>query len=326
MNKWAVNVNVSGAKLDPKLAVTSATGEKQMLSAGMLLRIYGRFVPDKRVITVDMANSEEDSAAAGSGRGSDPSTSTTPNSQGEKHQKTAHPPATMDPLRPDVPYVSPRGMWVTKFIFRVLQFTFSIIVIGLTGSMYSQRAWSILEVVCIFPVVGLSAAWALAEGIAILVRGGHRGIHPGANVALDLLIWLGIVPAITLPYIANPMYPGWGTYDSYRARYYSNYTYNPAADGIGMAALVLMGFIGAFHFITFVIACIETDRRNSQTPVVLVSNNGFAPQYPALATVVYSSQYPPVAYQSYQPQPQPQPQYDVPQLPPQTYQQGQVKA
>jgi hypothetical protein len=29
-----------------------------------------------------------------------------------------------------------------------------------------------------------------------LVRGGHRGIHPGANVALDLLIWLGFLGAV----------------------------------------------------------------------------------------------------------------------------------
>jgi hypothetical protein len=38
----------------------------------------------------------------------------------------------------------------------------------------------------------------LAEGICILVRGGRRGIHPGANVALDLLLWLGLVAGTVL--------------------------------------------------------------------------------------------------------------------------------
>jgi hypothetical protein len=38
--------------------------------------------------------------------------------------------------------------------------------------------------------------WDIAEGICILARGGHRGIHPGANVAVDLLIWLAFVPCI----------------------------------------------------------------------------------------------------------------------------------
>jgi hypothetical protein len=30
----------------------------------------------------------------------------------------------------------------------------------------------------------------------VLFTLGHRGIHPGANVALDLILWLGIIPSI----------------------------------------------------------------------------------------------------------------------------------
>jgi hypothetical protein len=33
--------------------------------------------------------------------------------------------------------------------------------------------------------------WDIAEIICIMGRGGHRGIHPGAIVAIDLLAWLG---------------------------------------------------------------------------------------------------------------------------------------
>ena len=31
-----------------------------------------------------------------------------------------------------------------------------------------------------------------------MARRGHRGIHPGAVVAIDLLLWLGYVAGITL--------------------------------------------------------------------------------------------------------------------------------
>lgn len=35
--------------------------------------------------------------------------------------------------------------------------------------------------------------WDVAEAICILARRGHRGIHPGAIVAIDLLLWLGFI-------------------------------------------------------------------------------------------------------------------------------------
>ncbi|KAL2265063.1 hypothetical protein VTJ83DRAFT_7573 [Remersonia thermophila] len=238
----------------------------------------------------------------------------------------------MDLFTTGPPNISSRPMWVTKFIFRVLQLILSATVIGQTGAMYSQGAWYGLQVVCIIPVTGLSTGWALAEGIALLARDGHRGIHPGANVAIDLVIWLAVIPAITLVYIVNPMYPGWGTYDYYEAKYNSSYRYNKAADGLGLAALILEGFLGAFHFVTFVIACVETNRRNSRARIVVVSNNGLVPQYVPVAAVVYPSQYQPVIYQSYQRQAQPHsaepPSYrtqnDTPQPPRRTYQQGMV--
>ncbi len=43
--------------------------------------------------------------------------------------------------------------------------------------------------------MGLSLIWNISEAICIVVRGGHRGIHPGANVALDLILWLGLAGA-----------------------------------------------------------------------------------------------------------------------------------
>lgn len=43
---------------------------------------------------------------------------------------------------------------------------------------------------CQFVTLGLSIAWNLANIVTLLAR--NRFIHPGANVACDLLLWLGI--------------------------------------------------------------------------------------------------------------------------------------
>jgi len=44
--------------------------------------------------------------------------------------------------------------------------------------------------------------WDVAESICIWKRGGHRGIHPGAIVAIDLIAWLGwaFVDLLLVPY------------------------------------------------------------------------------------------------------------------------------
>lgn len=46
------------------------------------------------------------------------------------------------------------------------------------------------------PQACVSFIWDVAEGICILARRGRRGIHPGAIVAVDLLLWLGYVAGI----------------------------------------------------------------------------------------------------------------------------------
>lgn len=78
-----------------------------------------------------------------------------------------------------------------------------------------------------FAQAAVSAIWSLAEGISILVRGGRRGIHPGANVALDLLLWLGLAGGtvalwllgIATMVVQSSLGGGWGfdwsDYDSY---------------------------------------------------------------------------------------------------------------
>ena len=70
----------------------------------------------------------------------------------------------------------------------------------------------------------VAASWDIAEGICLLVRGGHRGIHPGANVALDLLIWLGFLMATLLLGLGVAGFSLLAGYAS-SYNYYSDYSY-----------------------------------------------------------------------------------------------------
>ena len=99
----------------------------------------------------------------------------------------------MDPSKPAPPHTSPLGMWSTKLSLRVIQFTLSIAMIGLVGSVMSAGFWALGTLICAAPPTIVSAVWALSEGICIFARGGHRGIHPGACVAVDLLLWLTFI-------------------------------------------------------------------------------------------------------------------------------------
>lgn len=84
-------------------------------------------------------------------------------------------------------------MWATKLTFRIIQFVLAIALIGCGGSMLTSGVWEAWAILVVGPQAVVSAIWSLAEGICILARDGRRGIHPGANVALDLLLWLGFV-------------------------------------------------------------------------------------------------------------------------------------
>ena len=101
----------------------------------------------------------------------------------------------MQPSKPPPPHVSPPGMWGSKLALRILQFILALSIIGCAGSTISTAAYLFgvengLSLLLVAPQAIVSAVWSLSDGICILARGGRRGIHPGANVALDLLLWM----------------------------------------------------------------------------------------------------------------------------------------
>ncbi|KAK3395074.1 hypothetical protein B0H63DRAFT_462628 [Podospora didyma] len=204
-------------------------------------------------------------------------------------------------------YTSPTGMWVTKLILRILSIIFCIAIFGLSGSLSSIGYVDILVLVVATPPVGIAICWDIAEGICILARGGHRGIHPGACVGMDLIIWLGLIASDTLLGFlglstdlnnilrCRSSYSSSYYYDSYS--YYYNCGSLSRLDreevlGKGKAIVGLLAVLIIIHFTLFVIACYETNVRNrlpKQTIIVVQNPNGGPPtaMYPGQQPVYY---------------------------------------
>jgi hypothetical protein len=94
-------------------------------------------------------------------------------------------------------------MWGSKLALRILQFILALSLIGCAGSTISTATYlryveNGLSLLLIAPQAIVSAVWSLSDGICILARGGRRGIHPGANVALDLLLWMSCIVGVVI--------------------------------------------------------------------------------------------------------------------------------
>ena len=98
----------------------------------------------------------------------------------------------MEAQKPPPKYTSPKGMWVSKLVLRIIMLIFAIALVSLAASLVNSFFFSSVTFIIVAPAGFLSLIWNFAEGICVLTRGGHRGIHPGANVALDLILWLGL--------------------------------------------------------------------------------------------------------------------------------------
>jgi hypothetical protein len=94
-------------------------------------------------------------------------------------------------------------MWGSKLALRILQFILALSIIGYAGSAISTAIYlpyvsNGRSLLLVAPQAIVSAVWSLSDGICILARGGRRGIHPGANVALDLLLWMGCMVGVLI--------------------------------------------------------------------------------------------------------------------------------
>ncbi|KAH8887884.1 hypothetical protein GQ53DRAFT_843985 [Thozetella sp. PMI_491] len=230
-------------------------------------------------------------------------------------------------------YTSPKGMWVSKLILRIFQCVIALAVVGLAANLATGDVYTVYAIIIIGPVAGFAFCWAFAEGICILARGGHRGIHPGANVGLDLIIWLALTATLSLLGIIGIAQSTYDLFDYIYSSSRYSYLYSDllsSAAGKGQAILGLGSLLTLLHFTTFVIACYETNIRNSmgpQTQIIYVNappghfNPSMVPgQMPMAMQPVYLQQAPPPGFQAMPVHQMPFQQQHQFQPPPQNYQ------
>jgi hypothetical protein len=187
-------------------------------------------------------------------------------------------------------------MWSSKLTLRLLSMIFCIVIVSIGAVVmsdirqldYYATSWDLYysgypgPILFLGPPVGVAFVWSLVESICICARGGHRGIHPGACIAIDLILWLGFIGgsvcvALYMPWMFN---------------YSSIYQYPTATFALGIVQ-------AAIHFALFVIACCETSRRNNQRSMTYTHNIHYG-----IGNVPPSGGAPPAMAAPYQPKEQ----------------------
>ncbi|KAI0126223.1 hypothetical protein BJ170DRAFT_634203 [Xylariales sp. AK1849] len=197
-----------------------------------------------------------------------------------------------------IPYS--RAWQITKIVFVSLSMIFCIVLLGISIALAVDIEIESLQVVWIAPQAGIALCWSIAEVITICTRSGRRGIHPGAHVALHLLLWLGFCAASGLTgYLISIALEC-----DYYCRNYSDY-YDPSSSRYVSAMEAILAFLSLLvliHFTLFVRACVETAQRNSTAgPVIMVPQHVYYAQQPM-------AQYPVQTMSSMQPGYPPRPQ------------------
>ncbi|KAM0797285.1 hypothetical protein BDR22DRAFT_975417 [Usnea florida] len=117
-----------------------------------------------------------------------------------------------------------------------------------------------------FITLGLSILWNVANIVVVLYR--QRPVHPGANVACDLLLWLGFIVTGTLATQGAEIflwyYPSGDEFDT------DDNVSN--AKGIIMAVGAALSFVVmVMHFALFISACRYTSARRLNDSATLIA-------------------------------------------------------
>lgn len=226
------------------------------------------------------------------------------------------------PPNNDVP--RPSKTWnVSKIILGSLLVVFDIILIAMGAAMipmtYAYWSWQFMYII-VACVASVSLLWQVSEFITLCVRRNYMGIHPGAHVGLHLILWLGCCVLIGIG--GTVTYYDANDYEN-RDYYYSSY-YDEDDDPASVrtflrmeqAELALSVLLLICHFTLFILACIETDRRNKAARSMPRTVYVMAPPPPGHGSVYYAPApaqgapqtypYPPMQFYSQQPQ-EPQP-------------------
>lgn len=155
----------------------------------------------------------------------------------------------------------------------------------------------------------MAIIWQAAEFITVWASKTSRGIHPGANVALHLIIWL--VGAIVVGFLATFVAFDIDDLDDadVNAGYYDTDGDTPSYGSLAVfqtrirleeALLAFSGVLMLLHFVLFVRACVETQQYNSRRRHR--TRTVYVPVPVQVAGLAPDSQQP-VGYFAYQPMP-----------------------
>ncbi|KAI1155217.1 hypothetical protein F4825DRAFT_84055 [Nemania diffusa] len=220
----------------------------------------------------------------------------------------------------------------TRLGLTALSSVWGIIIIALTSILLSEGTSAASVSLYAYAIVVASILWNTAELItycARLRKQAQRGIHPGAHVGLNLIFWLAGVFALLL---TVAIYEG-VSYDVQRCEssvdddddssfsYYGYYCdeYKPFSYYKWNILPALRALIAIFalwtinHFVLFVLACIDTHKRNALKPAAFVmpmpASNGVPTQamyYPQQAATQSMQPTQPMQYYPYPIMVQPQ--------------------
>ncbi|KAF4976876.1 hypothetical protein FZEAL_6518 [Fusarium zealandicum] len=166
--------------------------------------------------------------------------------------------------RPEVPHN--KGWEITKLALHGVSAICCIVGLGLTISLFAS-AYSGLLGIIFCPVLVAALLWDISEIITRWVRKFKAGIHPGAHVAVSLLIWLGAsitgsLEAVLISFDARDDSPSC-THDE-NDEYTCENSYSSRLSKV-IAVAVFTCLVWLCHFILFVFACMDTAKRNALT-------------------------------------------------------------
>ncbi|KAL6880813.1 hypothetical protein J3F83DRAFT_710683 [Trichoderma novae-zelandiae] len=200
-------------------------------------------------------------------------------------------PIQFPPQAFETPKPAPVRAWeLTKTASHVLSVLLAAAGVGLGFSTLNYKYFYAIVLISTIPACMIALVWSLAELITRAARRFKAGIHPGAHVALSLIVFLlgVILPALFGPWLQD----SWnGDVDAYRScsnvydPVYRRYVYLCTGDDgaarrqyarerrVAMAAAVVTFVVAVIHFGLFVGACVDTDRVNrvAKRPIYVVA-------------------------------------------------------
>ncbi|KAI0145532.1 hypothetical protein GGR57DRAFT_479790 [Xylariaceae sp. FL1272] len=162
-----------------------------------------------------------------------------------------------------------------KLVLQVVSIISSITAIGLSSTVATGEVTQSVLVWTI-PPSAVAITWGLSEMFALYSHGWQFGIHIGAHVASNLLLWLGFTVALGLTGLTLKQDL------TYNRTFYdwtdkSTFYYQPDFLAKLEATIFFLSGLDLLHFVLFVLACVEISKRNAAkcTQVTMASNNAY---------------------------------------------------